>query len=66
MNKELKINLLTAIVYLGFHDTFDCMTPCDDEKLNDMVHAYRKAYRELAAYVGFPDDLELLEKESIM
>lgn len=66
MNKELKTNLLTAIVYIGFHDTFDSMTPTDDEKLNDLARAYRKAYRELADYVGFPDDLEILEKETLM
>lgn len=66
MNKEVQARLLEAIVYYGFNHVFNTLTPGDDEKLNELTNAYRKAYRELAIYVGYPDDLGLLERETIM
>lgn len=72
MNKEIKKNLLTAIYYYGFHEVFDTLTQTNedseyhDARLDELTTAYRKAYRELAAYVGYPDDLDMLETETLM
>ena len=68
MNKEQKLGLLKCIGYIGFHDTFDGMAidMIEDENLAKLVSKYLGAYKALAEYVGFPDDLELLEKETIM
>ena len=66
MQKELKVRLLKAIYYVGFHTVFDTLPEQEDERLNELTRAYRKAYRELAEYAGYPDDMDLLEPESIM
>lgn len=66
MNKELKINLLKAIHYEGFELVFNTLTETEDPKLNELVHEFRKAYRSLADYIGYPQDLDLLEPETQM
>lgn len=67
MNKEQKLGLLKCIGYLGFHETFTEIKMDDyDVYTQTLINNYLIAYNKLSEHVGFPEDLELLEKETIM
>lgn len=69
MNTKAKVEILQLVSAVGFDMAFDGTLTFDD--INDpefhrVFVIYKRARRQLAEYVGYPDDLELLEKESQM
>lgn len=66
MQKADKQSVLERIEWEGFDYTFihySAFPDIKDEKFHELRQAYIDSYEKLAAYVGYPEDLE---PESIM
>lgn len=69
MNKDDKTEVLRLVAVLGFDSTFDGTFEFDNIRDADFHRArviYLRARRQLAECIGYPEDLDLLERESLM
>lgn len=69
MRNEQKVEVLRLIAVLGFESAFDDALRFDD--INDpefhrCLVMYKRARRQLSEYIGYPNDLDLLEKDTQM
>lgn len=69
MNKEEKVYVLETVEREGFDYAFteySDFNEVKDEEFHRLRVMYKRASQALAEYIGYPEDVEILEKETQM